>query len=76
MVGRYDSNILTIQEAQCLANQVELYYSHPSEEKIALLDTFTNSPDKFKHVDLIAQLETINLLTAPPKKDEVKENVI
>ena len=69
MVGRYDTNLLTIQEAQCLANQVEMYYCSPSEEKRALLDTFTNSPDKFKHADLIEQLEKIDLLAAIPKKD-------
>ena len=71
MVGRYDTNLLTIQEAQCLANQVEMYYCSPSEEKRALLDTFTNSPDKFKHADLIEQLEKIDLLAAIPKKDSL-----
>ena len=70
MVGRYDTNLLTIQEAQCLANQVEMYYCNPSEEKRALLEVFTNNPDQFKHSDLIAQLEKIDLLTALPKKDE------
>ena len=70
MVGRYDSNLLTIQEAQCLANQVEMYYCNPSEEKRALMDTFKNAPDKFKHADLIAQLEKIDLMAAIPKKDK------
>ena len=70
MVGRYDSNVLTIQEAQCLANQVEMYYCNPSEEKRTLMDTFAHAPDKFKHADLIAQLEKIDLLAAIPKKDE------
>ena len=69
MVGRYDTNMLTIQEAQCLANQVEMYYCAPSEEKRALLDTFTNSPNNFKHADLINQLEKIDLLAAIPKKN-------
>ena len=72
MVGRYDSNVVTTQEAQCLANQVEMYYSNPSEEKRALLDIFTNTPDKFKHADLIEQLETIDLIKAPAKNDELK----
>jgi len=69
MVGRYDTNMLTIQEAQCLANQVEMYYCAPSEEKRALLDIFTNSPSNFKHADLINQLEKIDLLAAIPKKN-------
>jgi ATP synthase F1 complex assembly factor 1 len=72
MVGRYDSNLLTIQEAQCLANQVEMYYCNPSEEKQILMDTFKNTPNQFKHADLIAQLEKIDLLAAIPKKDEAK----
>ena len=70
MVGRYDTNLLSIQEAQCLANQVEMYYCSPSAEKRELLETFTNSPDKFKHADLIEQLEKIDLLAALPKTDK------
>ena len=71
MVGRYDTNLLSIQEAQCLANQVEMYYCSPSEEKRVLLHTFTYSPDKFKHADLIEQLEKIDLLASLPKKDTI-----
>ena len=71
MVGRYDTNLLSIQEAQCLANQVEMYYCSPSEEKRVLLDKFTKSPDKFKHSDLIEQLEKIDLLASLPKQDAV-----
>jgi len=66
MVGEYDKNMLTIQEAQCLANQVEMYYCNPSQEKRQIMDTFSNQPDKFKHSDLIAQMENISLLTEAP----------
>jgi ATP synthase F1 complex assembly factor 1 len=51
-----------VQEAQCLANQIEMYYCNPEEDKIKLLDTFTQKPAEFKHQDLIAQLDTVNLL--------------
>jgi len=66
MVGEYDSNILTTQDAQCLANQVEMYYCNPSSSKKALLETFTHKPAEFKHQDLLAQLENISLLTESP----------
>ena len=62
----------TIQEAQCLANQVEVYYCNPSQEKLALMETFTKTPDKFKHADLIAQMDAVNLLT--DKKDEASSS--
>lgn len=53
----------TIQEAKCLADQVELYYCNPSEEKVSLMEKFLYKPMEFKHQDLIAQLENISLLT-------------
>ena len=74
MEGRYDSNVLTTQEAQCLANQVEMYYCNPSPEKRKLLETFTKTPDQFKHVDLVAQLENISLLTTPNINKSVEKN--
>ena len=66
MVGEFDKNFLTIQEAQCLANYVEMFYCNPSLEKRELMDTFTNRPEQFKHADLIAQIENVSLLTAAP----------
>lgn len=67
MVGDFDKNFLTIQEAQCLANYVEMFYCNPSQEKRELMDTFTNRPEEFKHADLIAQIENVSLLTAAPQ---------
>ena len=66
MVGEFDKNFLTIQEAQCLANYVEMFYCNPSVEKRDLMDTFTHRPEQFKHADLIAQIENVSLLTAAP----------
>ena len=53
----------SLQEAQCLANQVEMYYCNPSESKKSLLETFTFKPQDFKHQDLVDQLENLSLLT-------------
>lgn len=54
-------NVLNGQEAQCLANQFQMYYGGHDEAKNKLLETFTERPDSFKHMDLIAQLENITL---------------
>ncbi|XP_026726771.1 ATP synthase mitochondrial F1 complex assembly factor 1 [Trichoplusia ni] len=61
MRGEYDKNVLDSQEAQCLANQFQMYYSGKDATKLQLLQTFTKNPDTFKHMDLIAQLENISL---------------
>lgn len=53
--------VLTGQEAQCLANQFQMYYSGKDATKTQLLKSFTTSPDTFKHMDLITQLENISL---------------
>lgn len=56
MRGEFDKNVLDGQEAQCLANQFQMYYSGKDAAKLQLLQTFTKNPDTFKHMDLIAQL--------------------
>ncbi|XP_028157127.1 ATP synthase mitochondrial F1 complex assembly factor 1 [Ostrinia furnacalis] len=62
MRGEYDKNVLTAQEAQCLANQFQMYYSNKDTRKQLLLETFTKSPDTFKHMDLVSELENITLV--------------
>lgn len=42
-------------------NEFQLYYNGKDEEKNKLLESFTKSPDSFKHMDLIKQLENIKL---------------
>lgn len=61
MRGEYDKNVIDIKGAQCLANQLLLYYVRPSEEKLAILEKFTKKPDDFKHMELIRQIETLSL---------------
>ncbi|XP_045514545.1 ATP synthase mitochondrial F1 complex assembly factor 1 [Pieris brassicae] len=62
MRGDYDKNVLDGQEAQCLANQFQMYYNGKDAEKLNLLKSFTISPQSFNHMDLIAQLEKITLI--------------
>uniref|UniRef100_A0A182MQW6 ATP synthase mitochondrial F1 complex assembly factor 1 n=1 Tax=Anopheles culicifacies TaxID=139723 RepID=A0A182MQW6_9DIPT len=61
MRGEYDSKVLNAQEAQCLANQVQLYYSQNNESKVHLLETFTKNPDQFKHMDIIDELNNLKI---------------
>lgn len=61
MRGEFDTKLLQVHEAQCLANELQLYYCNDNEHRLQLLETFTHKPNEFKHMDLIAQLETISL---------------
>lgn len=54
-------NVLDGKEAQCLANQFQMYYGQDFPSKISLLKDFTKKPDHFKHMDLIAELENIKI---------------
>lgn len=63
MRGEFDKNVLNVQEAQCLANQLQLYYGRNDPQKIKLLDQFTKKPDEFKHMDLIKEIENLNVVT-------------
>jgi ATP synthase mitochondrial F1 complex assembly factor 1 len=62
MRGEYDANILTAVEARCLANQLQLYYTLNDPRKVEILETFTKNPDKFKHMDVVKELENIQLI--------------
>lgn len=61
MRGEYDSKVINGKEAQCLANQLQMYYSQQNESKLKLLDLFTNKPDQFKHMDVIDELNNLKL---------------
>ncbi|XP_015110982.2 methionine--tRNA ligase, mitochondrial [Diachasma alloeum] len=63
MRGQFDTKSINVQEAQCLANQLQLYYSGEENERFALLKTFNERPDEFKHMDLISQMESVSLFT-------------
>ncbi|OAD56501.1 ATP synthase mitochondrial F1 complex assembly factor 1, partial [Eufriesea mexicana] len=62
MRGEYDEKCINGQEAQCLVNELQLYYCANNAKRLQLLETFTNKPDKFKYMDLVAQLESIQLV--------------
>lgn len=61
MRGEFNSDVLNIMEAQCLANELQLYYGEKDEKRTNLLEIFTNHPDSFKHMDLVANLQSLTL---------------
>lgn len=44
-------------EAQCLVNQLQLFYASEDPRKTELLEAFINCPDSFKYSDLIAEIQ-------------------
>ncbi|XP_073817728.1 ATP synthase mitochondrial F1 complex assembly factor 1 [Musca autumnalis] len=62
MRGEYDSNVLNGQEAQCLVNELQMFYCKDDPTKLQLLEKFTKKPDEFKHMDLIKEVENIQLV--------------
>jgi len=58
-MAEFDTQHLKLDEAKQLINQMKLYYLHANEtdEKYALLECFSKTPNQFKHMDLIKQLE-------------------
>jgi ATP synthase mitochondrial F1 complex assembly factor 1 len=61
MRGEYDPKVISAKEAQCLANELQLYYAQHDENKLKLLETFTKSPENFKHSDVIKELENLKI---------------
>lgn len=61
MRAEYDKNVINSQEAQCLANQLQLYYAQNNESKLQLLRQFTQHPDHFKYSDVINELENLSI---------------
>ncbi|XP_077450758.1 ATP synthase mitochondrial F1 complex assembly factor 1 isoform X3 [Stigmatopora argus] len=57
MTAELDSKFLTVQQAQCLGNQVQLFYGTKRQETFRLVETFNHHPAEFKHTLVIAELE-------------------
>uniref|UniRef100_A0A671NXA1 ATP synthase mitochondrial F1 complex assembly factor 1 n=1 Tax=Sinocyclocheilus anshuiensis TaxID=1608454 RepID=A0A671NXA1_9TELE len=57
MTAEMDSKFVTVHQAQCLANQVQLFYGSQRLETFRLVETFNHQPAEFKHMSVIAELE-------------------
>eukprot|EP00088_Acartia_fossae_P039398 TRINITY_DN41007_c0_g1_i1.p1 TRINITY_DN41007_c0_g1~~TRINITY_DN41007_c0_g1_i1.p1 ORF type:complete len:170 (-),score=39.90 TRINITY_DN41007_c0_g1_i1:239-748(-) len=61
MVGEFDKEVMTMLEAKCLADQVEIYYSRPSPSKAELVRRFNKEPALFNHNHLIQELNNLSI---------------
>ncbi|XP_053186785.1 ATP synthase mitochondrial F1 complex assembly factor 1 [Scomber japonicus] len=61
MTAELDPKFITVHQAQCLANQVQLFYGTQRQETFRLVETFNHSPADFKHMLVIAELEQSGL---------------
>lgn len=59
MMAECDSKFLDVQEAQCLANQVQLFYAG---DQFKLVETFNRTPSNFKYMEVVAALEQNQLV--------------
>uniref|UniRef100_A0A8B9TRL7 ATP synthase mitochondrial F1 complex assembly factor 1 n=1 Tax=Anas platyrhynchos TaxID=8839 RepID=A0A8B9TRL7_ANAPL len=61
MTAEMDSKFLVVHEAQCLANQVQLFYATDRSETYELVETFNHRSNEFKYMSVIAELEQSGL---------------
>uniref|UniRef100_A0A2K5SBJ9 ATP synthase mitochondrial F1 complex assembly factor 1 n=1 Tax=Cebus imitator TaxID=2715852 RepID=A0A2K5SBJ9_CEBIM len=61
MTAEMDSTFLNVAEAQCIANQVQLFYATDRKETYGLVETFNLRPNEFKYMSVIAELEQSGL---------------
>uniref|UniRef100_A0AAX7VXM2 ATP synthase mitochondrial F1 complex assembly factor 1 n=1 Tax=Astatotilapia calliptera TaxID=8154 RepID=A0AAX7VXM2_ASTCA len=66
MTAEMDPKFITVQQAQCLANQVQLFYGTQRQETYRLVEMFNHHPAEFKHMSVIAELEQSGLGPANP----------
>uniref|UniRef100_A0AAQ4QB99 ATP synthase mitochondrial F1 complex assembly factor 1 n=1 Tax=Gasterosteus aculeatus aculeatus TaxID=481459 RepID=A0AAQ4QB99_GASAC len=64
MTAELDPKNITVHQAQCLANQVQLFYGTQRKETYQLVETFNQHPSDFKHMLVIAELEQSGLGSA------------
>ncbi|XP_028368864.1 ATP synthase mitochondrial F1 complex assembly factor 1 [Phyllostomus discolor] len=61
MTAEMDSTFLNVAEAQCIANQVQLFYATDRKETYRVVETFNFRPNEFKYMSVIAELEQSGL---------------
>ncbi|KAM3839966.1 ATP synthase mitochondrial F1 complex assembly factor 1 isoform 1-T1 [Vipera latastei] len=57
MTAEMDSKFLNVQEAQCLASEVQLFYATDRQETYWLVESFNHQPSEFKYMSVISELE-------------------
>ncbi|KAM4629154.1 ATP synthase mitochondrial F1 complex assembly factor 1 [Polymixia lowei] len=64
MTAEMDPKFITVHQAQCLANQVQLFYGTQRQETFRLVEAFNHRPADFSHMAVIAELEQSGLGTS------------
>jgi hypothetical protein len=67
MRGEVDTNVLTTQAAQFLANLWQLY--HLDDTKYKKMQTFNHEPSKFDYNDLLKDLDSLPEAKSPGSSD-------
>ena len=62
MLGEIDQEKMNVLEAQCLAQQLQMFYATADEERFNLVYMFNKDPDKFKYMDIIKEVEASRLI--------------
>ena len=62
MHGEADENTLSILEAQCITQQLQMFYATSDEERFNMVHTFNKAPDKFSYMDVIREIEASRLI--------------
>ncbi|XP_046906315.1 ATP synthase mitochondrial F1 complex assembly factor 1 [Hypomesus transpacificus] len=57
MTAEMDPKFITVHQAQCLANQLQLFYATKRQETFQLVESFNHKPADFRHMSVIAELE-------------------
>ncbi|XP_076133921.1 ATP synthase mitochondrial F1 complex assembly factor 1 [Alosa pseudoharengus] len=57
MTAEMDDRFINVHQAQCLANQVQVFYGSERRSTFQLVENFNHKPADFKYMSMIAELE-------------------
>ncbi|KAG5275413.1 hypothetical protein AALO_G00120030 [Alosa alosa] len=57
MTAEMDDKFINVHQAQCLANQVQVFYGSERRSTFQLVENFNHKPADFKYMSMIAELE-------------------
>jgi len=58
MTSEFDASQLSIMEVQYLAQLQQLFYGNPTDERYELMKQFNHTPDSFKYMDVVKEIES------------------
>lgn len=65
MASELDLDSLNVLEAQCLAQLQQLFYASGIKEKENLVRLFNKTPELFKYMDVVKEVESSNIIVKP-----------